>query len=186
MEDEQILKLYWDRDERAITETRTKYGSYCFTVANNILENTQDAEECVSDTWMHAWQAIPPARPSRFRLYLAKITRNLAFDCCWKNAADKRGGGNIAAVLEELSECVADTAAVEDEVLSQELRGIIHAFLRELDLRDRQLFLRRYFYAETVSGIAAEFHMKENTVSVILGRTRKKLQKHLQKEGYAL
>ncbi len=186
MEDEQIIALYWERNEEAITQTKQKYGSYCFTIADHILGSDQDAEECVADTWMHAWQAIPPAKPARLRLFLAKITRNLAYDCYKRTAADKRGGGNMAAVLDELAECVADTADVESCVQEKAMQESIRRFLTGLEARDRQLFLRRYFSVQPVAEIAAEFGMKPNTVSVILGRTRKKLQKHLQKEGYSL
>lgn len=186
MDDEQIIALYQSRNEAATKETRAKYGGYCFKVAHNILGNEQDAEECVADTMLHAWQAIPPARPVRLRLFLAKIARNLAFDHCRRMAADKRGGGNMTAVLDELAECVADTVDVEDSVLEKTMQECIHRFLSGLDSRERQVFLRRYFMAEPVAQIAEEFHMKPNTVSVMLGRTRKKLQAHLQKEGYAL
>ncbi len=186
MDDHRILELYFARDERAIEQTRASYGSYCFKVAHNILGNEQDAEECVSDTLLHAWQAIPPARPSRLRLYLAKIARNLAFDQCRRMAAEKRGGGNFTAVLDELAECVADTVDVEDSILEKELQASIRQFLSGLDFRERQLFLRRYFFAEPIAQIAAEFRMKPNTVSVTLRRTRQKLQTHLQKEGYSL
>lgn len=186
MEDERIIALYFERREAAIAETEQKYGSYCFTIANGILNSAEDAEECVADTWLRVWQAIPPKRPARLQLFLAKITRNLAFDRWRSLSAEKRGGSSVALILDELSECIADTADVEESVLEKELQQVFHDFLLALPQRERRLFLARYFYAQPVHAIAQEHGMKDNAVSVILSRLRKKLQKHLQKEGYAI
>ena len=106
MEDSAIIDLYWAREERALSETDTKYGGYCRSIAHNILKNREDSEECVSDTWLHAWNAMPPQRPSILSSFLGRITRNLSFDRCRRQNAEKRGGGSLPLALDELSECV--------------------------------------------------------------------------------
>ncbi len=186
MEDADIIALYWERKESAIAETAHKYGSYCRTIADNILHSPEDAEECVNDTWMRAWNAIPPARPARLRLFLAKITRNLAFDRYKHRMAEKRGGGEFSAVLEELAECTADTADVESELKSRALRNAIAAFTEALPQRERRIFIGRYFYAKSVAQIAEELELRENHVSVLLTRIRRKLRTHLEEEGFGL
>ena len=113
LEDRQIIELYWQKNADAISETASKYGAYCFTIAENILHSTEDSEECVNDTWLHAWNAIPPQKPNILRLFLAKITRNLSFDRFNARNAEKRGGGEIALVLEELGECFGGGADTE-------------------------------------------------------------------------
>ena len=186
MEDDQILDLYFARDERALAETDRKYGSYCFSLARNILDNDQDAEETVSDTWWKTWNAIPPRRPGVFRLFLARITRNLAFTRWRKASAGKRGGGEMELVLEELGECIAAPGAVEDRINGKELAGTIRTFLDTLPRRDQDLFLRRYFFVEESEAIAARFGMKPATVRRTLSRIRTKLRKYLIQEGYAV
>ena len=182
MEDSEIIKLYWNRNQNAVKETEKEYGAYCFSIAENILHNQQDSEECVSDTWLRAWQSIPPQKPTRLKLFLAKITRNLAFDMYRQKTADKRGGGEFSAVLDELAECVAGSDDVEKAFEAKTLRQSLNAFLKNLPQRDRQLFVRRYFYAESVKSIAEEFSMNSNHVSVILRRVRKKLRIYLEQE----
>lgn len=186
MEDEDILDLYFARDERAVAETDKKYGRYCFTLANSILNNDQDAEETVSDTYLKAWHAIPPKRPSIFKLFLAKITRNLAFSRWRKYTADKRGGGEMALVLEELEGCLCAPGSVEDNLNAKELVKAIRSFLDTLPLREQDLFLRRYFYVEESETIAKRYGMKPATVQRTLSRTRAKLKKYLTQEGYAV
>lgn len=186
MDDEVILDLYFARDERALAETDRKYGSYCFSLARNILDNDQDAEETVSDTWWKTWNAIPPRRPGVFRLFLARITRNLAFTRWRKASAGKRGGGEMELVLEELGECIAAPGAVEDRINGKELAGTIRAFLDTLPRRDQDLFLRRYFFVEESEAIAVRFGMKPATVRRTLSRIRTKLRKYLIQEGYAV
>ena len=115
MKDNQIIELYWSRDENAIRETNQKYGNYCFTVADNILHNREDSDECINDTWLQAWKAMPPQKPARLRIFLAKITRNLSFNRFNARTAQKRGGGEINFVLDELAECIASESDVEDE-----------------------------------------------------------------------
>lgn len=186
MEDTEIIGLYFARSETAITETDRKYGSYCRTVADNILHSLEDTEECVNDTWLRAWNAMPPQKPARLRLFLAKITRNLAFDRYAKRMTAKRGGGELCAVLDELAECIADTADVEGELQSRALRQSLNDFTAALPQRERQIFVGRYFYAHSIAYIAKQHGLKENHVSVLLGRIRKKLRTHLEEEGFCI
>lgn len=186
MEDSTILDLYFARDEQAVAETATKYGAYCFSLANSILPNKQDAEEAVSDTYWKTWNAIPPHRPAVFKLFLAKITRNVSFTR-WRNlTADKRGGGEMALVLEELSSCIAAPGGVEDELNRKELAKAIRSFLDTLPAREQDIFLRRYFFVEESEAIARRYGMKTATVLRTLSRTRMKLKKYLTQEGYAV
>ena len=183
MEDDQIVELYWQRNTDAISETAEKYGAYCFAIADHILHSSEDSEECVNDTWLHAWNAIPPQKPDVLRTFLAKITRNLAFNRYNARNAEKRGGGEIALVLEELGECLggSDTESVYEQ---KELGQCIRHFVRSLPEREGNLLVRRYFFAESVAEIAKRYGLSENNVMVILSRTRKKLKSYLLKEGY--
>lgn len=182
--DTEIIGLYQARNETAIAESNSKYGAYCFAVADNILNNREDSGECVNDTWLYTWNVIPPKRPDILRLFFAKITRNLSIDRLRKRTSQKRGGGELALALEELEECVPDKGSVEEALDEKRLGIVIDEFLRTLPQRDRQFFLRRYFFTEAVSEIAARFKVSENAVSVSLHRTRAKLKAHLEKEGF--
>ena len=182
MEDSQIIDLYWARLEQAIQETDTKYGGYCRAIAHNILKSMEDSEECVSDTWLRAWNAMPPQRPSVLSAFLGRITRNLSLDRC--KAA--RGGSSFPAALDELSECVPAGGSVEQTMDERELGQAIDRFLRTIPEKQCSLFLRRYWYAESISQIAERYSLKENTVKSILFRTREQLRKFLQKEGVAV
>ena len=184
MEDQKILDLYWQRDPQAIEQTGKKYGGYCFRVAQNILSSPKDAEECVSDTWLGAWNTIPPRRPGCLRLYLARLTRNLSFTRYRAMTAEKRGGGQLEPVLEELSECLASETDLEGEVIAAELKQSVRRFTSALPEREANVFVRRYFYAEPVEQIAVRYGLTANHTSVILCRTRKKLKAHLTQEGY--
>lgn len=184
MEDDQIIKLYWMREENAIQETSTKYGAYCFSIANHILSNAQDSEECVNDTWMRAWNAMPPKRPERLRLFLAKITRNVSFDRYKAKTAKKRGEGEMAAALEELESCLSSPFDVEKETLAKELEDCVNRFLHALPPRECDIFLRRYFYVESAAEIGEFYDLKPENVLMILSRTRKKLREYLEKEDY--
>lgn len=186
MQDTEIIELYWARSERAIPATSERYGSYCTVIAWNILRSREDAEECVNDTWLNAWNAMPPHRPSVLSAFLGKLTRNLAIDRYQRNTAEKRGGGEVPAILDELSECVSGSEDVEGSVERQEVLAAINAFLRQLPERNRQLFLCRYWYSDSVANIAERFGMKENAVSKSLGRTRAALREHLKKGGFDL
>ena len=186
MDDEMILDLYFARDELAVVETDRKYGGFCFTIANSILNNTEDAEESVSDTYLRAWNAIPPQRPTFLKLFLAKITRNLAFTRWRKLSATKRGGGATELVLEELSECIPGPERVDDQLNAWELAKTIRSFLNTLSRREQDIFLQRYFYAEDADTIAQFYGMKRANVNLILSRTRAKLKSYLMQEGYYL
>lgn len=186
MEDEKIIDLYFARDEQALVQTEIKYGSYCKAIALRILENNEDAEEALSDTYLKAWNTIPPTRPSFFRLFLAKITRNLSFSRWRESAAQKRGGGAVVLALEELSECIPDASRADERVNLRELTQIIRAFLDTLPKREADVFLRRYFFVEDVPAIAARYAMRPDSLSRSLLRTRKKLKDYLIGEGYAL
>ena len=185
MEDHEIVALYWDRDERAIGESEQKYGALCRGVALRVLENIEDSEECVSDTWLRSWNTIPPQRPNLLGAFLARITRNLALDR-WRAArAEKRGGGETALALEELEDCVPSGASGPEEHLeASELAALIARFLRAQPEESRRVFLRRYWYVESVSAIAEAFGFSESKVKSMLFRTRKGLRRFLEKEGY--
>lgn len=184
MDDRQIIELYWQREQEAITATNDKYGSYCFAVANNILQNDEDSEECINDTWYRVWNAIPPQKPVWLKAFLAKITRNLALDRYTAQNAEKRGKGETAIVLDELSECVASDTDCASAVDAKELEECIRKFVRTLPERDGNIFLRRYFFMESTAETAKKYGMKESNVLLILSRTRKKLKVHLIKEGF--
>ena len=186
MDDCQIIELYWARDERAIAETNRQYGGYCFGIANQILQDEVDAEECVNDTWLNTWDSIPPNRPTRFRLFLGKITRNLSINRYKEKHREKRGGGETALILEEIEGVLADTRDVESEIERGEFVGLLNRFLKSLPVREREIFVRRYFWAESTAEIARRYGVKESNVLVILSRTRSKLRKVLEKEGYVL
>ena len=186
MLDSQIVQLYWDRDERAIPETAAAYGGYCFTIAYNILGSTQDAEECVNDTWLRTWNSIPPHRPGILPPFLGRITRNLALHLFQRDHAQKRGGSEIDLVFEELSECVSGGASAEQIVDEQELKHAINDFLSGLSAKKRKIFVRRYWYADSIAQIAARMHMSENGVSVTLFRLRAALRQDLEERGFAV
>ncbi len=186
MRDSEILDLYWERNERAITETQRSYEKYCYSIAYHILHDREDSDECVNDTWLRAWYAIPPKRPNKFSLFLGTITRNLSFDK-WKHKnALKRGNGEMELALDELTECVPATSSTEDVVEAAELERLINNFLHTLPERDCNVFLRRYWYVEEYGEIARRFHMNLNTVKTSLFRTRSKLRDFLEQEGIVL
>ena len=184
MEDCRIIELYWQKNADAISETSSKYGAYCFTIADRILHSTEDSEECVNDTWLHAWNAMPPQRPNVLRMFLARITRNLSVNRFNARSAEKRGGGEMILVLDELADCLAGETNVEAEYEARELEECIRRFVRGLPERDGNVFVRRYFFTEPVASIAGRYGLTENNVAVILSRTRMKLRAKLAKEGY--
>ena len=184
--DGEIVALYHARDERAIEQTARKYGDYCFTVADNILHSPQDAEECVNDTYLQAWNTMPPQRPHSLKYYLVKITRSLSITRWRENHAAKRGGGEIPLALDELEELLADTKAIEDTAARAAFADSLGRFLHALPARDRTAFVRRYFYLDATAQIARSLGVKEANVLLILSRTRAKLRAHLEKEGYTV
>jgi len=184
LQDEDILALYFERNETAVAETENKYGAYCRQIAARCLPRPEDQEECISDLYLRAWNAIPPRWPDNFRLYLGAVTRNLAFSRWRKQYAAKRGGAAVELALDELAECVPAPGTPEEAVEARELGEAIDRFLEGLPARERQVFIRRYYFTESAAEIAPRFGLRENTVQAILSRTRKKLRAWLQKEGY--
>ncbi|MCR5754674.1 MAG: sigma-70 family RNA polymerase sigma factor [Acetatifactor sp.] len=186
MLDTEILDLYWKRDERAIAETQTSYGRYCYSIAYHILNNKEDSDECVNDTWLRAWNAMPPNRPSHLQIFLGTITRNLSFDIWKKKKAAKRGNGEMELALDELLECVPMAVTTEELVEAAELERMINTFVHSLPERECNVFLRRYWYVEDCEEIAERYDMKVNTVKTTLFRVRNKLRRYLEKEGIVL
>lgn len=186
MEDKEIIKLYLDRNEKAIAATSEKYGSYCKTISVNILKNDEDAEECVNDTYMKTWNAIPPQIPVIFSAFLGKIVRNISFNKYRHNNSQKRGGSEMPLILDELGEIVSGKESVEDEIDKKELLRDINGFLNSISEYKRGIFIRRYWYSNKVSDIAKRCGKSENSVSVELNRVRKNLRDHLLKRGYEL
>ena len=186
MDDSKIVQLYWDRNEQALTATSDKYGNYCITIAKNILGNKEDAEECVNDTYMRAWNSLPPHRPNILSTYLGKITRNLSFNLYKRNTADKRGGGEVPVVLDEIVDLVSDTDDVEKEIDRRELVKAIDDFLGKLPADKRSIFICRYWYFDSISNIASRFGMTNNYVSVLLNRLRLKLHNYLLERGFEI
>lgn len=186
MTDEKIIDLFFSRNEGAIEETDKKYGVYCFQIAQNILNNREDSEECVNDTWMKTWDSIPPTRPQHFRLFLAKIVRNISFNKYKAKYTHKRGKGEIALILDELEECIAGQNDVEAHYIAGELQAIINDFVCALPEKEGNVFVRRYFYSDAIKDISVRYHISENNVRVMLNRTRNKLRDRLEKEGYFL
>lgn len=184
MNDEKIIQLYWDRDEQAIQASMDTYGPYCRAVAREILHNPSDEEEAVADTWLKAWDAIPPSRPQYLRLFLGKLTRNISLSLWRRQTAFRRGGGQVTLALEELGECIGAESSLEEQVNMRELEKALSAFLRmEPDMR-RNVFLHRYFYLEDIAAIARRYELRESNVRMMLSRTRQKLKKFLIQEGY--
>lgn len=185
MTDEKIIDLFYRRDEQAIDACMTRYGSYCRAVASGILPSSADVEEAVADTWLAAWNAIPPQKPASLRLFLGRITRNLAIDISRKARADRRGGDVQTLALHELSE-IAGTDSPEEALDMQALSKAISDFLRAEPQQRRIVFVRRYFYLEEIPQIAASLRLRETNVRMMLSRTRKRLKKYLIQEGYPL
>ncbi len=183
MTDQDIVDLYWQRSDRAIPETEAVYGAYCHTVAYNLLRSPEDAEESVNDTWLAAWNAMPPTRPGNLRAFLGKLTRNIAVTRLRRKGSLKRGGGMAALALEELSECLPGDFDLESRVEARELLRCIDRFLAKLPERERVIFVGRYYYVLTAEELAERLRMKPATVKTVLYRTRAKLLKELEKEG---
>lgn len=182
MEDSEIIDLYFARSEQAIAETDSKYGPYCRAIAYRILENRDDSSECVNDTYFRVWNAIPPQRPTGFRAFLGRITRNLALGRYRASRALKRGGGRVEVALEELRE--AAVCLPPDETVDEaELARLIDAFLDGLAPQARVFFVRRYWYLDSVKEIAAAYHVGVSAVKMSLLRSRNALKARLEEEG---
>ncbi len=186
MDDKQIVDLYWARSENAISETSKRYGKYCHYIARNILHNDEDSEECVNDTYLRAWEAMPPNRPERLSVFLGKIVRNLSIDRYRSYNAQKRGKGQIPLALEELGECVPASGIEAGIIEAMMFTDIMNRFLADLTEEKRKIFVRRYWYLSPVKDIAREYGISESKVKVILLRVRNDLRQTLEKEGVTL
>jgi len=186
MDDKEIIELYFSRNEIAIEITSKKFGNYCFDIANAILHDTCDSEECVNDTWYKAWESIPPARPNSLKLFLARITRNISFNKYKLNKRAKRGGGEIELALDEIAEFVPSSCTIDTEEDRQALTVLLNRFLKALPKRDSSIFVQRYFFVDSIESIAKAHGLSVNNTATILFRSRKKLKVFLQKEGYTI
>lgn len=181
MEDSRIIYFYFKRSEKAIEESKNKYGRYCSAIADNILHDDRDTEECVNDTWLNAWNSIPPSKPKKLSAFLGSITRNLAFDRYRKAHSGRRGKGEIAVCLDELKECVGDR---EDFTDILPLKEALNSFMAELTPQAREIFLLRYWYTYSVKEIVEKLGSTEGTVKSSLYRTRCALRIFLENEGF--
>lgn len=184
MDDKGIVRLYFDRNERAVDETAKKYGRYCFSIAHNILSNREDAEESVNDTYLSAWDSIPPHKPNSLSLFLGRITRRVSIDRYRRRNAQKRGSGEMALVLDELYQCIADETDVEKEFEKRHLARVMNEFVKSLPAHEQKVFLCRYWYMDSIQSISKRFGYSESKVKSMLFRTRTKLKEELRKEGY--
>lgn len=186
MKDNEIIELYWERNEAAITATAEKYGSYCHTISYNILHSNEDAEECVNDTWLRAWKSFPPQRPNRLSTYLGKIIRNLSLDRFKQYNAEKRGRGQTGLMLSELEDCIPAETDVEQSVDEMVLVESLNQFLYAQPEQKRNIFIRRYWYLYPIRDIAEAYGISENKTTSLLFRMRNELKTHLEKEGIML
>ena len=183
MDDNSIIELFWKRIETAIEEVSKKYAKYCYSISFRILYNAEDADECVNDTFLRTWNAIPPARPNRLSTFLGKITRNLSLDRYEKMNAEKRGGSQTEIALSELEECMPSILNVEKAVEDNALTAAIDGFLSTLPTDTRKVFMRRYWHLCSIKEISTAYRISESKTTSILFRTRKKLKDYLEKEG---
>lgn len=185
LEDSKIIELFYERSEHAVSELAKKYGVLCRKIASNILNNSLDAEECVNDTYYAAWTTIPPQNPNPLKAYISRITRNIAIAKYHANNAKKRNSTYDVA-LDELEECIPARQSIEDEMAVKELTQAMESFLDTLDKESRVMFVRRYWYSDSISDIAERFQLSNNNVTVKLSRIRGRLKKYLEKEGFIL
>ena len=181
-DDQKIIELYCNRSENAIAETAAKYGRYCNAIAYGILGSREDAQECVSDAYLTAWNAIPPRRPADLGTYLGKITRNLSIDRLRTRSREKRGGGEAPLALEELEEVVAGSDSPENEAVRKELTAALNRFLAGLTQQGRYVFVRRYWYLDSLGDIAEKTGFSGSKVASMLYRLRGRLKKQLIEE----
>lgn len=185
MDDQKIINLYWSRDERAISETRSKYGNYCTAISMNILANHEDAEECVNDTWLHAWNAMPPQRPNRLSTWLGKITRNLSLQRLESYCAEKRGGGQFSLALSELEECLSDPSSIDNIADSSALSETINHYLLSGSQEKAAAFIGRYYYFYSLREVANHLGISEGKAKSLLFRTRQGLKAYLFERGFS-
>lgn len=184
MEEHEIVQHFWERDESAIRETSQKFGNYCRSIAQGILKNHEDSDACVNEALMRAWENIPPKKPQSLCAFMGRITKNIALDMIRFSAREKRGGGELALVYDELAEIISDGTSVEGALERKEMMSSISRFLRRSPDVNRRAFVLRYWYCRSVGDIARELGIKEDHTYVILSRMRAKLRDHLKKEGY--
>lgn len=182
MNDQEIIERFWQRDEQAIALAQEAYGPVCLSLSMRILENREDAEECVNDGWLRAWNTIPPTRPNCLKAFLLKIVRNLSLNRLDMRRAEKRGGGQTEVLLEELRDCVPSGQQPEALLIERELAAVISDFLRTLPDREATIFLRRYFYMESLREVGDAVALTEAVTAVYLSRTRRKLRAYLKEE----
>lgn len=183
MEDQGIVALFFERSEQAIVETDKKYGGYCYSIAYNILSSREDSEESVNDTYLTAWNTIPPRKPNLLNAFLGKITRHISIDRWRKRSAQKRGGKEMILALDELDECVG-SQGLEAEISRRELTHSLNDFLAALPETERNVFLSRYWYLDSIEAITKITGFSQSKVTSMLHRTRGKLRKRLSEEGY--
>ena len=186
MEDSAIVELYHRREERAIAETDKKYGGLCRSIALRLLGVREDAEECVNDTWLRAWNAMPPQRPGILSAFFGKLTRNLSLDRWRQGRAAKRGGDQVEVALHELEECLPDRHGPDEALEAKETAALISGFLRRQSELDRALFVRRYFHLESLQSLEERFHLSTGQVKSRLHRIRGRLRRELAQEGVAV
>lgn len=182
MEDSDIIKMYEARDERAISETADKYASYCYSISYNILRSKEDAEECVNDTFVKAWSIIPPKKPNCMKAFLGRITRNISLNVLEKSSAQKRGAGEYELALSELDNILCESSNVEDEIIKKEIISAVNHFLGTISKEKRIIFVRRYWYLDSVADISKKCGISESKVKSVLFRTRRSLREYLKKE----
>ena len=183
MDDKSIIELFWKRDEKAIEETDAKYGKYIYTVSYNILRNKEDTEECRNDTYLDTWHSIPPAFPSVFSAFLAAIARRISIDMLRHRTAAKRGGGETEISINELDECIPSEKSISDEIENEIIAKKISDFLSSLPAEECDVFMRRYWYFDTIDEICTAYGFSKSKVKTMLMRTRRKLRSHLEQEG---
>ena len=183
MDDQEIIARFFARDEEGLTAARARYEPYCAAVARSLLNDPRDQEECLSDTWLRAWNAIPPQRPRSLGAFLAKITRNLAINRLRDGNAQRRGGGQVPLALEELGECVSPEGSPEGELDRQAAEEALNRFLDGLPPLQREVFLRRYWYLDSIEDIARRAGWSKSPVTTTLHRLRVRLRAHLIQEG---
>lgn len=186
MDDQNIVSLYWQRDKQAIDETQSKYSKYLYSIAYNILHNKEDSEECENDTYLSAWDSIPPNRPQRLSSFLGKITRNLSLKKYRSQHTLKRGGKNVTVPIDELYNDIAGGEIFKYDKRAEDLAEVLNSFLETLGDEERRIFICRYWYCDAVADISKQFKVGQSKVKMTLSRTRQKLREHLEKEGVYL
>ena len=185
MDDKQIIELYFKRDEAALSETQDKYGKYCLKIAGNILEDIEDSKECVNDTWIMAWNKIPPLVPVSLKAFLGKVVRDISLSKYRENHAKKRYSA-MTVMLDELEECIPSGINIEDQAIKRELIGLVNDFLESIKPDDKAIFVRRYYFGESVKNLAEEIGCSENRMTQRLLKLRRKLKAFAEKGGYEL